>query len=171
MKKNLVLPVHFNGARKVITSLIIVLMKAKFRCISLPSTTAYTPAQYSYKYPKAGEKNSVIEIHIYDTKTTKDIKADIGKETDIYIPDITWTNNNEQLSLSWMNRLQNDFRLLSASATTGKTSLIYEEKNKYYLDNKVDFLKDGKHFIMTSEKSSWQHIFLESINSKEEIEL
>ena len=129
------------------------------------------PKQYSYKYPKAGEVNSVIEIHVYDTKTANNVKVDIGKETDIYIPDITWTNNNEQLSLSWMNRLQNDFRLLSAGATTGKTSLIYEEKNKYYLDNKVDFLKDGKHFIMTSEKSGWQHIFLKSINGKEEIEL
>jgi dipeptidyl-peptidase-4 len=132
------------------------------------------PTQYSYKYPKAGEKNSVIEIHIYDTKTAKNVKADIGKETDIYIPRISWTKNNSKLSIAWLNRLQNDLKLLSADAETGKASVYYEEKNKYYVDAEnadVEFLEDGKHFVMTSEKSGYQHIYLESIDGKEEKQL
>jgi len=127
------------------------------------------PKQYSYKYPKAGEANSVIEIHIYDTKSAANIKADIGKEVDIYIPRIVWTKDNSKLAITWLNRLQNDMRFLSADASTGKTSIFYEEKNKYYVDVvNINFLKDGKHFLITSEKDGYQHIYLESLNGKEE---
>ncbi len=127
------------------------------------------PKQYSYKYPKAGEANSVIEIHIYDTKSAANVKADIGKEVDIYIPRIVWTKDNSKLAITWLNRLQNDMRFLSADASTGKTSIFYEEKNKYYVDVvNINFLKDGKHFLITSEKDGYQHIYLESLNGKEE---
>ncbi len=132
------------------------------------------PTQYTYKYPKAGERNSIIEIHIYNLNTTKNIKADIGKETDIYIPRISWTKNNNQLSIAWLNRLQNNLKLLTANTTTGKTTAYYEEKNKYYVDAEnadIEFLNDGKHFIMTSEKSGYQHIYLVSIDTKEEKQL
>src|SRR5690606_7468127 len=57
------------------------------------------PTPYTYKYPKAGEANSVIQIKIYHIATKKTITADIGKETDIYIPRIKWSNNPEQLCI------------------------------------------------------------------------
>lgn len=127
------------------------------------------PRQYTYKYPKAGEKNSIIEIHIYNTKTGKDVKADIGKETDIYIPRIKWTKDDTKLSIAWLNRLQNHLQLLSADANTGKAKVYYDETNKYYVDAEhadVEFLEDGEHFIMTSEKTGWQHIFIQSLSGK-----
>jgi dipeptidyl-peptidase-4 len=132
------------------------------------------PKQYTYKYPKAGERNSIIEIHVYDTKTGNNVKADIGKETDIYIPRISWTKDNNKLSIAWLNRLQNNLKLLSADAITGKTKVYYEEKNYYYVDAEnadIEFLEDGKHFIMASEKSGYQHIYLESVDGKEEKQL
>jgi dipeptidyl-peptidase-4 len=71
-----------------------------------------------------------------------------------------------------MNRLQNDMRFLSADATTGKTTVFYEEKNKYYVDVvDIDFLNDGKHYIIKSEKDGFNHIYLESIDGKAEKQL
>jgi len=130
------------------------------------------PTQYSYKYPKAGEANSLIEIHIYNTKTTANIKADLGSEKDIYIPRIAWTKDNNKLAITWLNRLQNNMRLLSADATNGKTTAFYEEKNKYYVDVvDVYFMNDGKHFLLKSEKDGYTHIYLESIDGKAENQL
>ena len=43
------------------------------------------PTPYQYKYPKAGEPNSVVEIKIYDLKTQQTTKADVGTVTDQYI--------------------------------------------------------------------------------------
>jgi dipeptidyl-peptidase-4 len=120
------------------------------------------PTQYSYKYPKAGEANSVIEIHTYSLATGNDVKVDIGTETDIYIPRIKWTMDDGKLSVAWLNRFQNHLKWLVADAQTGASSTLYDETNKYYVDINDDFqfLADGKEFITTSEKDGYNHIYL-----------
>lgn len=120
------------------------------------------PSVYSYKYPKAGEPNSSIEIHIYNLASAKDTKADLGNETDVYIPRIKWTQDDNKLGIAWMNRLQNHLKWMFADATTGTTTVIYDESNKYYVEvnDDLSFLKDGQHFITTSETNGFKHIYL-----------
>ena len=126
------------------------------------------PEQVTFKYPKVGERNSIVSIHIYDLKTGKTVKVDIGSEEDQYIPRIKWTQNANQLCVFRMNRHQNQLELLLADAKTGATSLLLKETNKYYIDihDNLTFLKDGKHFIWTSEMDAWNHIYLYDMNGK-----
>ena len=126
------------------------------------------PKQYTYKYPKAGQPNSVIEIHLYQLATAKDVKADIGTEKDIYIPRIQFTEADNSLGIIWLNRLQNHMKLLLADATTGKTQTVYEEKNKYYVDvenSNIQFLNNGIEFIYTSEKDGYRQIYLHNLKT------
>ncbi len=124
------------------------------------------PKEYKYKYPKAGEANSVIKILVYsiDDGTTKEM--DIGENTDIYIPRIKWTNDPDLLAIQWMNRLQNNLKILLTDVNTGTNKVIYNETNKYYIDitDDLTFFKDNKRFIITSEKDGYNHIYLYSIN-------
>ena len=131
------------------------------------------PNQYSYKYPKAGEPNSTIEIHIYNVATGKDVKVDIGNETDIYIPRIKWTQDNSKLGVAWMNRLQNNLKWFSADANTGTTTTIYNETNRYYVEitDDLSFLADGKHFITTNEKTGFKHIYLYDLKGSQTAQL
>lgn len=126
------------------------------------------PSIYSYKYPKAGEANSTIEIHIYNVATGKDVKADIGQETDIYIPRIKWTQDDNKLAIAWMNRLQNHLKWTTIDAAAGTTNTIYDESNKYYVEinDDLSFLKDGQHFITTSERNGFKHIYLYKMSGK-----
>jgi dipeptidyl-peptidase-4 len=126
------------------------------------------PEYETFKYPKVGEKNAVLSIHIYDLKTQKTVKADTGTETDIYFPRIKWTQNSNQLCIFRMNRHQNKLELLLANAKNGKTKLLMEETNKYYIDidDDLTFLKDGKHFIWTSEQDGFNHIYLYDMKGK-----
>ncbi|RKE04059.1 S9 family peptidase [Marinifilum flexuosum] len=123
---------------------------------------ALYPENYTFKYPKAGEKNSLVSVHVYDLESKKTTTVDVGEETDQYIPRIKWTQDPKVLSLVRMNRHQNHYELLLANADNGKTNLLYEEKNKAWVDVNDDltFLKDNKHFIVTSEKSGFNHIYL-----------
>lgn len=123
--------------------------------------------QYSYKYPKAGEANSIVEIHIYNVASGKDVKARYD-EGDIYIPRIKWTQDDNSLVVFWMNRHQDDLKLLRTNAQTGTGTLLYEEKNKYYIDINDDwhFLKDGKNFIFTSEMNGHNDIYVYSLDGK-----
>lgn len=127
------------------------------------------PEEYKYKYPKAGEDNSKVDIFIYNLSQEQSIKVDLGEESDIYIPRIKWTNNPRFLSIQWLNRLQNDLKLLIADATTGKTNTIYQETDKYYVDitDDLTFLKTGDQFIISSEKDGFNHLYLFNMGGKE----
>jgi dipeptidyl-peptidase-4 len=126
------------------------------------------PEQTRYKYPKAGEDNSLVTIHIYDIKTGKSAKVDIGGETDIYVPRIKWTSDPAVLGLYRMNRHQNKLELLLANGETGETKVIWSEDNKYYIDITDDwtFLENGKEFLISSERSGYNHLYLYSLKGE-----
>ncbi len=122
------------------------------------------PGEYSFKYPKAGEKNSIVNIVVYDIKSGHNILMDTGKKTDIYLPKIVWTNSGSDLGIFRMNRLQNKAELLFANPNTGDTRLIYTEKNSRYLEtdflDNFQFLEDNKNFVVLSEQNGFKHLYL-----------
>jgi len=128
------------------------------------------PSCNTFKYPKAGEPNSIVTVNTFNLTTGNRQLMDIGKETDIYIPRIRWTKDPQKLSIFRLNRHQNHFEILLANPETGVTQLLYEEKNKYFVDEKtfddIQFLDDGKHFILRSERDGWDHLFLCSMDGK-----
>lgn len=120
------------------------------------------PRVYKFKYPKPGEKNSVVSIHVYDLNSKNTKSVDVGPEKDQYIPRVLWTQDPNSFLVLRMNRHQNHLEYLLADAQTGNTRLILEEKDKYYIDinDDITFLKDGKHFLLTSERSGYNHVYL-----------
>ena len=120
------------------------------------------PEDYKFKYPKAGEDNSIVEIFVYDLETGNTTKMNTGEETDIYFPRIKWTEDVNVLAIQRLNRHQNHLEILAADATTGQTTVFYDETNPYYIDvtDNWTFLEDGKRFLMTSEKDGYNHIYL-----------
>lgn len=128
---------------------------------TLAKYTGLYPEQYKYKYPKAGEGNSVIQIKIYDVQKKTTLNADIGKETDQYIPRIKWTNDAGVLCIYRLNRLQNKLELLLAKAKTGETAVVYKEENKWYINinDEITFLPDGHSIILSSERDGYSHLY------------
>ncbi len=122
------------------------------------------PGEYSFKYPKAGEKNSIVQIWVYDIKSGHTILMDTGKETDNYLPKISWTFSGSDLGIFRMNRLQNKLELLLANPNTGDSRLIYTEKNSRYIEtdflDNFTFLEDNKNFVVLSEQNGYKHLYL-----------
>jgi dipeptidyl-peptidase-4 len=131
---------------------------------------ALYPENYAFKYPKAGEKNSIVSIHVYDLINNQTNTMDIGSETDQYIPRIKWTTDNNKLSIIRENRLQNHIEILIANTNNGNSRVIYEEKNKYYIERIDDWYMtttdNGRSFIINSEKDGWNHFYLYDIEGK-----
>ena len=143
--------------------------ESKVREFQMEEFEGLYPEWYSFKYPKAGEDNSIVEIYVYDLGSGKTVKMDTGKETDIYLPRIAWTKDANVLAIQRLNRHQNHLEILAADATTGKSRVFYDETNDYYIDITDDwhFLEDGKRFLMTSEKSGYNHIYLCNLDGSE----
>lgn len=137
------------------------------------------PTHYKFKYPKAGENNSIVKISVYNILNERSIPFDIGFNPDIYIPRIKWGNNNHNLYVTKLNRLQNHLEILVGNFSNSipnsesvSTSVIYEEKSSSYIDihDNLEFISDNE-FIWTSEKDGYNHIYLIDYKNHSETQL
>jgi len=119
------------------------------------------PSVETFKYPKAGEKNALVSLHIYDlnSKTKKNIN--LGNYNDFYIARMKWTNDANVLCTQVLNRHQDNLDLIFVDGTTGTSKVVLNEKDKAYVDvtDNLTFLKDNS-FIWTSEKDGFNHVYL-----------
>ncbi|PIB26279.1 S9 family peptidase [Maribacter sp. 4G9] len=117
------------------------------------------PSQNVFKYPKAGEDNAIVSLHMLDVGSGAISKVDLGNP--YYIPRIKWMNNPNYLSVQTINRHQNDVRLHEVNANTKMVRLLLQETDDAYVDitDDLTFLADDS-FIWTSEKDGWHHIYL-----------
>ena len=122
------------------------------------------PEPYRFKYPKAGEENAIVTIHVYDLQSGATKTMDTGEDTNVYFPRIKWTRDPEVLSIMRLNRLQNQLEVLHADAATGESRVVYREENRYYIseasDNTITYLPDKKHLILISERDGYFHFYL-----------
>lgn len=123
------------------------------------------PRLYKYKYPKPGEDNSKVSLYFYELDSGKTTRIRL-EDGDYYIPRIKWTKDPSVLSVQKLNRLQNELDILLINAEDDSINTIYHEKNDYYLEitDSWTFLQGNESFIITSEKSEYNHIYLYGID-------
>lgn len=126
------------------------------------------PTQHVFKYPKAGEVNSKVSLHVYnlESKKLQELKVDKTYD-DFYIPRIKWTKEADVLSAQYMNRHQNELDLWMINTKTMESDLVLAEKDKAYVDVtfNLTFLEDNS-FIWTSEQDGYNHIYHYSKDGK-----
>ncbi len=118
------------------------------------------PQQQEFKYPKAGESNSKVSLHMYDVPSENSEEIELGDYNDFYIPRIKWTNDPMLLSVQVLNRHQNNLDLIFVNAEDNSAEVVLNETDKAYIDitDNLTFLDDNS-FIWTSEKDGWNHIY------------
>jgi dipeptidyl-peptidase-4 len=125
--------------------------------------TALYPSQNRFKYPKAGEDNSTVTLHLY--KVENKSTTNISLPEVYYIPRIQWKHKADALSVQTLNRLQNHLKIYTVNAKDASVSLLLEEHDAAYVDitDNLTFLEDDS-FIWTSEKDGYNHIYLHNSN-------
>ncbi|KQC31912.1 peptidase S9 [Nonlabens sp. YIK11] len=125
---------------------------------------------YVFKYPKAGENNSVVALNVYDvaSKTRKEI--DLDRDGEFYIARINYSPNGK-LAAQVLNRYQNELDFYYVDQQ-GNASIAFTEKDDAYVDvtDDLTFLDDGS-FLWTSEKDNWRHIYLYDADGKEKSQI
>jgi dipeptidyl-peptidase-4 len=125
------------------------------------------PSVETFKYPKAGEKNSLVSLFIYDVTAGASKNIALGNYSDFYIARMKWTNDANTLCAQVLNRHQDNLDLLFIDGNSGVARVVMNEKDTAYVDvtDNLTFLKDNS-FIWTSEKDGFNHIYLYDKNGK-----
>ncbi|MDR0973991.1 MAG: DPP IV N-terminal domain-containing protein [Prevotellaceae bacterium] len=129
---------------------------------------ALYPGYYSYKYPKAGEKNSRVSVHTFDVKSRVTRQMDLPLEADGYVPRIRFTGETNQLAIMTLNRHQNRFDLYFADPRSRTCRLILRDESPYYINESVfDQIKFyPKNFSLISERDGFSHLYWYGMDGK-----
>lgn len=123
------------------------------------------PTDYEFKYPKAGEENSKVSIHVYHLENGNTVDVELTKPYE-YITAIQWTKSENQLALLCSNRHQNELDINIANTTTGKVKTTYTETSDTYIEMPffIEFMEDQKSYIVLSERDGFNHIYQHFLN-------
>jgi len=129
--------------------------------------TELYPSADTFKYPKAGEANSKVSLHIYDLGSENTSEVNLSSYNSYYIPRLLWTQDNNLLSVQLTNRHQNIIDLVFVDASNNTSKLILAEKDDAYVDvtDNLTFLNNNS-FFWTSERDGWNHIYQYDKNGK-----
>jgi dipeptidyl-peptidase-4 len=128
------------------------------------------PDKMTFKYPKAGEDNSKVTMHIYELegKSTKSITLTNYE----YIPRFSWSTTQNTLVIQTLNRHQSELNFYKVDATNSNypVTIFFTEKSETYIDiddNNMFILPNGKELVRTSEISGYKHIYKLGFDGKQ----
>jgi dipeptidyl-peptidase-4 len=126
------------------------------------------------RYPQAGEANPIVRVGVVAvtgsagaTPTTQ--WMDTGANTDVYLARVNWLPDSRRVAIERLNRAQNQLNLLFADATTGASSTVLTETDKYWINISDDlyFFSDNKRFLWSSERTGYRHFYLYDNSGKQ----
>ena len=135
-----------------------------------PEHSEYTdyPGFYSYKYPKAGQDNSVVTAWSYDIKSRKTLRLNVPIDADGYMPRIKSTVDPNRIVVYTMNRHQDQLCLYAVNPrTTVAQLLIKESVPKYVQESAVEAIKFvGNNIILPSDRSGFMNLYIYNMNGQ-----
>jgi dipeptidyl-peptidase-4 len=125
------------------------------------------------RYPVPGGANPGVRVLVAPVAGGEARPMDTGAETDMYIPRVNWLPDSKQLAIQRLNRAQTILDVLLSDTKTGKSATILSEKDAYWINVSDDlrFLKDGKRFLWSSERSGYRHLYLYDFSGKQPLQL
>lgn len=120
------------------------------------------PSMYSYKYPKAGEKNSKVSVWSFDTQSRRTQKLNIPLGDEDYIPRILPTPDANRVMVYTMNRHQDELNLYTVNPRSTVAKLLIKERvPKYVQESAMTSIRVGKDYVLLpSDRSGYMQLYL-----------
>ena len=137
-------------------------------------TITDSPSQDGYvetiRYPKAGELLPQVKTGVVKRDGGAVVWAEVEDGDSHYFGLPYWRPDSKALWLQWLNRGQNHLKVLEMELAAGTVREIYEETQPTWIaideEPRIRFLESGKGFVLQSDKSGWNHLYLYDINGK-----
>lgn len=128
-----------------------------------PHINAYEkyPGEYTYKYPKTGEANSMVSVRTFDIKSKVTRTVKLPLDAGGYIPRIRFTKSPDKLAIFTLNRHQNRFDLFLANPRSTECKLILRDESDTYIKEDIfdNIIFYPEYFSFVSDKSGYNHLY------------
>lgn len=121
------------------------------------------------RYPFAGKNNVHVQLGVISLADKTDLRwVDLGIDKDFYLPRVKWTKNSSLLSYQWQSRDQKELQLKFYDWTSKTSHLVLKEVSSTWVNLHKDlfFLNDGDHFIWSSERDGYKHLYQYNMEGK-----
>jgi dipeptidyl-peptidase-4 len=124
------------------------------------NTGALYPVVTQFKYPKAGETNSAVQVGVVTVADGRTVWMKLaGDPRQTYIPRMEWNGGSNEVIFQQLNRLQNTNQVVVGAAGTGDVRTIFTDKDEAWVDvEEFTELPDG--FLWLSERDGWRHVYV-----------
>jgi dipeptidyl-peptidase-4 len=116
------------------------------------------------RYPQAGENNPDVHLGVIAATGGPTKWLEGGDTRNMYL-----LARARSVYILRMNRVQSKIEMVSIDAESGAASTVFRESDPHWinLEGDVEFLKDDKRFLWTSQRDGgFRHIFLSSNDGK-----
>lgn len=122
------------------------------------------------RYPKVGDPNPSVKVGIVSPDGGAVVWTKINEQDDQYFGMPFWKPDGSALLVQWMPRSQDQLKIYAVNPSTGDLKDFYTEQQKTWIDlddnDRISFLKNGKGFILSSDKTGWKHLYYYDMNGK-----
>lgn len=142
------------------------------RNVLLPDDPSY-PSVRKDRFARVGEKLPALRVGVVDADGQNLQWLPIEVPDDgMYLGQVEWAGNSEEVLIEKLSRFRSERDFLLAKVN-GKVQQMYHESNAAWAVGSqgknagLTWVRDGKQFIVISEKDGWRHAFLWSREGKE----
>lgn len=145
----------------------------RLRSVLVPTDPSY-PGVQNNRFARVGEKIAHLRVGVVDAEGKQIQWLPIETPSDgFYLGQVDWAGNSNEVLVEKLSRFRDQREFLLASIDTGDVQQIYHEANEAWAvgsqgkNSGLTWIRDGKAFIVVSEKDGWRHAFLYSRAGKE----
>ncbi len=138
---------------------------------AVPSYTLQTyngdyPEQFSYKYPRAGQPNSVVTAWSYDIQSRRTQQLQIPTAADDYMPRIKAAADADRIVVYTLNRAQNLLSIYAVNPSTTIAQMIVQDKAERYIGGDVipQIKIASTAILLPSARSGYTRLYIYDFN-------
>ncbi len=147
--------------------------KVRLRSVLVPSDPSY-PDVRETRFARVGETIPTLRVGVVDAQGSETRWLSIPEPAEgFYLGQIGWAGNSDELLVEKFSRFRDKREFLIADVRTGAITRMYYESDPAWVIASIrknvglEWIRDGRAFIVISEKDGWRHAYVVSRDGKE----
>lgn len=148
--------------------------EVKLRSVLVQGDPTY-PEVKEVRFARVGGTISTLRVCVVDARgsETRWLSIPVPAEG-FYLGQVSWAGNSDELLVEKLSRFRDEREFLIADVRTGAITRIFRESDpawviaSYRKNAGLEWIRDGRAFVVLSEKDGWRHAYVYSRDGEEQ---